>query len=74
MAVFRSPDSVVYTGEDRREVEVLVDGVWRYGELRGWRQEDEGDWRASVLWSRGPAQNLLDTFPANKVRPLEEAP
>lgn len=72
MSVYRSPDSVIYTGEDRREVEVLVDGVWRYGELRGWQRDAEGAWKGSVTWSAGPGQNRLDNFPAEQIRPLEE--
>lgn len=48
---------------------MLVDGVWRYGELRGWRQ-DTSDWIGTVQWSAGPAENYLGIFPADVIRPV----
>ena len=37
----------VYTGWDRKEVEVEVNGRWYDGELRSWDQADDGTWSAS---------------------------
>lgn len=47
---------------------MLVDGVWRYGELRGWHRDEEGAWSGTVQWSAGPAQNRLDRFEAALIR------
>ena len=65
--------SHVYPPADRPEVEVLVDGTWHYGELRMWRRSEEGSWLANVRWTRAQGENRLDTFPAEKVRPLTDA-
>ena len=76
---------LTYHGYDIRLVEVLVpvegpaDGGadpgalvpcrWCTGELRAWRQHDDGTWSAQVVWSRGPGQpNFHDVFPADRVR------
>ena len=59
----------VFTGWDRKEVEVLVDGTWHPGELRSWDAEDDGGWTAMVTWSAGPAEQRLDRFPADALRP-----
>lgn len=68
MATYRDPGHVIYTGEDRREVEVLVDGVWHYGEQRSWDQDEDGAWSAVVTWSAAPGENRLDRFPADRIR------
>lgn len=47
---------------------MLVDGTWRYGALRGWYRDDEGDWSGTVQWSAGEAQNRLDRFEAASIR------
>ncbi|MGD9960167.1 hypothetical protein [Nocardioides sp.] len=60
----------VYRPHERPEVEVRVDGKWHYGELRMWTRDAAGGWSAQVTWSRGVAQNLIDTFAADDVRPL----
>jgi hypothetical protein len=68
MAIYRRPGHVVYIGEDRREVEVLVDGHWHYGEQRSWDQHEDGTWSAMVTWSESPGVNRLDRFPADRIR------
>lgn len=54
------------------DVEVLVDGDWFHGVLRGWSQRD-GVWWATVVWSR-EGFNYIDTFPAARVRQVEYCP
>lgn len=47
----------------------LVSCRWCVGELRAWRQDDDGTWTAQVVWSRGPGcPNFFDVFPAARVR------
>ena len=73
MAVYWSPGSVVYTGEDRVEIEVQdQSGVWHYGELRSWHQAGDGSWSGMATWSSGPSQNRIDRFPADRIRPLAD--
>lgn len=74
MTIYRRPDHVVFTGEDRREVEVLVDGRWCYGEQRSWDRDEDGRWSAMVTWSAGPSENRLDRFPADRLRLLDGDP
>lgn len=63
----------VYTGWDRKDVEVLVDGTWYRGELRSWDRDTAGQWSGMVTWSAGPAQNYLERFPADRIRPDAQA-
>ena len=73
MAVYRSPGNVVYTGEDRVEIEVQdLSRVWRYGELRSWHQASDGSWSGMATWSSGPSHNRIDRFPADRIRPLAD--
>ncbi|GAA1479008.1 hypothetical protein GCM10009623_34540 [Nocardioides aestuarii] len=74
MPVFRHPNHVVFTGEDRREVEVLVDGRWCYGEQRSWDRADDGTWSAVVTWSAAPGHNHIGRFPATEMRLLDQTP
>lgn len=57
--------------DERPLCEVLIDGVWRSGEVRAWRHGDDG-WIADVGYSLGPAQNYLATFPADQLRPVDD--
>lgn len=70
MAVLRSPGHVVFTGDDRREVAVLVAGAWFYGEQRSWDLEEDGRWSAMVTWSAAAGENRFDRFPADHLRLL----
>lgn len=73
MTISRAPGHVIYSGDDRIEVEVLVNDQWRPGELRSWDQADSGTWSGIVSWSAGPMRNHLDRFPADRIRPVDEA-
>lgn len=72
MAIHREPGRVVYTGEDRIEVEVLVHTSagkqWVYGELRSWDQADDGNWSAMVSYRLGVAQQYLERFDQAAIR------
>jgi hypothetical protein len=59
----------VYTGWDRKEVEVEVDGRWYDGELRSWDQADDGSWSGIVSWRRAVGETLIDRFQAGQIRP-----
>ncbi len=63
---------ITYTGHDQPLVEVLVDGDWYPGDLRAWRQHDDGTWTAQVTWSRAAGEKRIDAFPADHVRPVDE--
>lgn len=63
------PEPRVYEPADRPDVEVLIDGTWYPGELRAWYPQPDGTWHGDVMWSAGPAQNRLDTVPAERIRP-----
>lgn len=57
----------VYPPAERPDIEVLVDGTWHPGELRGWW--DRGGQRPmNVSWRTGPGLTRLDTVPAGRVR------
>jgi hypothetical protein len=64
------PEPVVYRPADRPDVEVLVDGTWYAGELRAWFPLPDGTWEGNVQYSLGPAQNYLDQFPQDRIRPV----
>jgi hypothetical protein len=70
MAVYRRPGHVVFTGYDRREVEVRVDCRWHYGEQRSWDLAEDGTWSATVTWSAAPGENRIGRFPAEDLRLL----
>ena len=59
------------------ECEVLVDGHWYPGFVRGWYRYPDG-WSASVQYSVEPASNYLATFPPEHFRkvnsPVDDAP
>lgn len=57
MAILRRPGHVIYTGWDRIDVEVLVDGQWYAGELRAWDlpRTAPGQRRCSGHGVRAPA-------------------
>jgi hypothetical protein len=60
----------VYKPDQRPDVEVMVDGTWWPGELRGWWDRD-GVRLMNVQWRTGPSQVRLDTVLAELVRPVE---
>jgi hypothetical protein len=61
----------IYAAADRPDVEVLVDGTWHPGELRGWWDRD-GRRLMNVSWRSAPGMTRLDTVPAERVRLVEE--
>ena len=63
-----SPQHHIYIGNDRKAVEVEVDGQWYDGELRSWDQADDGTWSGMVTWRRAPGELFLDRFPADRIR------
>ena len=63
------PDQRVYRPDERPDVEVLVDGVWRVGELRMWRQEHDGSWLGQVQYRPDEPTRVIATFPAEQIRP-----
>lgn len=72
--ITRSAGHVTYTGFDRPDVEVLVDGTWCEGELWSWDRDAAGEWTGMAEWRRGPGQgNYLERFPASRIR-LAAAP
>lgn len=64
------PEQRIYAHGEEPDVEVLVDGTWHPGELRSWRHTDQG-WVGMVRWHRGPGDNLLESFPADRIREAE---
>jgi hypothetical protein len=58
----------VYRPGERPDIEVLVDGVWREGELRMWIQREDGTWWAQVTWRSGPGSSRIGTFHEIDVR------
>jgi hypothetical protein len=62
----------VYTGHDMPEVEVLIDGVWYFGDLRAWTPVGETGWQATVSYNVSPGEWRVDQFPAERVRKAEE--
>jgi hypothetical protein len=61
-----------YKPHERPEVEVLVNGVWRPGQLRAtWRRR--GRRFCSVSWTEGPGTTRSETLPAARVRPAGQA-
>ena len=38
-----------------------------------WPKHDDGSWSANGMWSRTHGENRLDTFLAERVRPLTKA-
>ena len=63
----------VYRPTERPDVEVLVDGVWRVGELRMSRQDDDGSWLGQVQYRPDEPTRVIATFPA-ELRPRQWAP
>lgn len=59
--------SHVYRPDERPDVEVLVDGSWHAGELRGW-WDDRGRRVMNVQWHEGVGLTRLDTVSAELVR------
>jgi hypothetical protein len=68
------PEPSVYAPHERPAVAVLVPGehgsTWYVGELRMWAPTPDGGWEGNVGYSKGSAQNHLDTFPADWIRPI----
>lgn len=59
----------MYAPADRPDVEVLVDGEWRPGELRAWYPVGETDWEGLVDWQpSGSLSRRPDRFPAGQIR------
>jgi hypothetical protein len=67
--VLAVPNLRVYRSHERPDVEVLVDGVWRVGELRMWHQDADGAWLAQVQWRPDEPTRIIGTFPADSIRP-----
>ncbi len=59
---------VVFQGNDQPGVQVLREGDWHGGELRGWYQRDTG-WDAMVQYRVGPGTTYVERVPADRVRP-----
>jgi hypothetical protein len=57
----------VYKPSERPDVEVLVDGTWHPGELRGTWQRNGKD-LCNVSWRDRPGMTHLDTVAADRVR------
>lgn len=58
-----APDNV-------REVQVLIDGTWRIGDLEAYRRDDTG-WRGFVRWSEGPGLHHHDWVGEKRLRKPE---
>ena len=58
----------IYLGNDRKAVEVEVDGQWYAGELRSWDQAEDGSGSGVVTWRRAPGELLVRRFPAERIR------
>jgi hypothetical protein len=57
----------IYKPHERPDVEVLLDGTWHPGELRGtWRRK--GNRLCKVSWRDRPGMTHLDTVPDEQVR------
>jgi hypothetical protein len=65
------PEPVVYRAADRPDVQVEIDGIWYAGELRMWSPRPDGTWEGNVLYSTGPAENRLDSFPQDQIRQVD---
>jgi hypothetical protein len=57
----------VYDPHERPDVEVLVDGTWHPGELRGWWDRD-GERLVNVSWRAAVGTTYIDTVRADRVR------
>lgn len=55
-------------------VEVLADGEWWPGEIRGRRRRETGEWVADVAYSRGPGMNYVATVTYDRLRLPHPAP
>ena len=70
---------VLVDGTDERLTRNLggqVEGVapgWYYGELRMWKQADDGSWTAQVGWSRAPGENRIDDYHSHNAQRLDVA-
>jgi hypothetical protein len=60
----------IYLPQERPDVEVLVDGAWYPGELRGmWRRRGRRHYTVSFL--RTPGLARLDTVTGDRVRMVD---
>jgi hypothetical protein len=58
----------IYKPHERPGIEVLIDGNWHPGELRGtWRRLEGAD-VCNVAWRERPGMTRLDTVSADRVR------
>lgn len=64
---------LTFHGHEMPLVEVRVDSRWFPGDLRAWRQHDDGSWTAQVSWTKAPGETFMDVFAAADVRPVEGA-
>ena len=63
------PEPIVYTAQERPDVEALWEGVWCVGELRMQRQDAAGQWVCQAQYRRsGELSSHIDAFPADRVR------
>lgn len=59
----------IFAPADRPDVQVLVEGDWRPGELRAWYPAGETAWEALVDWQPvGSTSRRPDRFPQDRVR------
>jgi hypothetical protein len=56
-----------------RPVEVLIDGIWRPGELQVYRQRD-GRWEGWVRWSASPGSQYIGWYAAAELRAASWGP
>lgn len=52
---------------DVRPIEVLIEGVWRPGDLEAYRRDAAG-WHGYVRHSEGPGLNFLGWHPQERLR------
>jgi hypothetical protein len=62
----------IYKPHERPDVEILVDGTWYPGELRGrWRRG--GKTLCNVAWHDRRGATHLTTVPVDRIRPQRPA-
>jgi hypothetical protein len=58
----------IYKGHERPDVQVLVDGTWLPGELRGSLRRLDGADVCNVSWRKRAGMTRLDTVSTERVR------
>ncbi|HZW45809.1 MAG TPA: hypothetical protein VFF32_15765 [Dermatophilaceae bacterium] len=63
------PQHQVYRPAERPDVEALIDGQWRPGELRAWTQHEDGTRTFDVQYQPvGTNSRTIGTFTADEIR------